>query len=125
MSKYFWFGLIMKKRQLASFLNRYKGPELDEIVELRKSYDSLTDFKDEDEIPEQIEDEYYHAREVIEEPNIPHFPLEWKEFIPEIIDSINEKDLGQLEGEDLSPLLERFTEGDLVYGIDRSRIELF
>lgn len=115
----------MKKKQLASFLNRYKGPVIDEIVDLRKSFDSLTDFKDEDEIPEQIEDEYYHAREVIEEPNIPHFPLEWKEFIPEIIDSMSEEELGQLQGEDLSRILDHFKEGDLVYGIDRSRIELF
>ncbi|WP_133133912.1 hypothetical protein [Legionella parisiensis] len=103
----------MKKKRLTSFLKFYQDSKIDEIEELRKSYATLENLGDEDEVPEKIEEEYHHVVEVINEPSLPHYPLYWKEFIPAISE------------DNLDVLLAGFEEGDLVYGISGSRISLF
>ncbi|MCE0723565.1 hypothetical protein [Legionella resiliens] len=103
----------MKKKRLASYLKFYQDSKIDEIEELRKSYATLENLGDEDEVPEKIEDEYHHVVEVMSEPSLPHYPLYWKEFIPTVLE------------DSLDVLLDGFEEGDLVYGISGSRISLF
>lgn len=103
----------MKKKRLASFLRFYKDSKIDEIEELRKSYATLEELGDDDEVPEKIEEEYHHVVEVINEPSLPHYPFYLKEFIPQMVE------------DDLDTLLDSFAEGDLVYGISGSRISLF
>ncbi|WP_454785764.1 hypothetical protein [Legionella sp. WA2024007413] len=103
----------MKKRQVASLLRTYKNSNIDEIEELKKSYSTLSHLGDEEEVPDEIEEEYHHVLEVITNPSEPHYPFYLKEFIPAVLE------------EDLDILLDGFEEGDLVYGISGSRISLF
>ncbi|CAM2752619.1 Uncharacterised protein [Legionella steigerwaltii] len=103
----------MKKRQVASILRTYRDSNIDEIEELKKSYNTLVHLGDEEEVPDEIEEECHHVIEVISNPSEPHYPFYLKEFIPNILE------------ENLDTLLDGFEEGDLVYGISGSRISLF
>ncbi|WP_454782486.1 hypothetical protein [Legionella sp. WA2022007384] len=103
----------MKKKQVASILRKYRNFNIEEIEELKKSYNTLDYLGDEEEVPDEIEEETHHVLEVITNPTEPHYPFYLKEFIPKIIE------------ENLDTLLDGFEEGDLVYGISGSRISLF
>ncbi|AWN73520.1 hypothetical protein LEAN103870_14950 [Legionella anisa] len=103
----------MRKNELAKFLDENQDSTLDEIHELRKSYESLTNLSGDDEIPAQIQEEYEHVVRVVYDPSVPHYPFRWKEFIPEIMEA------------DLHAISDGFTAGDLVYGINGARIMLF
>lgn len=102
----------MKKKQLARHLHAYRKSNIEAIIELRKAYDSLKDLKDEDEVPDELEEELHYVALLIDDPLTPQYPLSWKEFIPESLET------------DLNAILVNFKEGDLIYGLSSSATSL-
>lgn len=101
------------KKKFEAFLEEYKDSTLEEVIELRESFKLLEKLNDNDLIPERLDDEVHQCMLIIHYPDTPQYPLEWKEFIPDILQ------------EDLSAILDNVSENDLIYGLHYSRVKLF